>query len=210
MNIEKLVLVAELFDQLIGFASSYPSLEWGGVLIGERGKGVSRACIALFPSQKRQDRCYCEFDGSELVLIKNALNSENMRTTKWVNVGWIHTHPNLTVFLSGIDRKSFEAWSALDANAVAVVIDPFSNNKKIGVFDSAYNEIQIEITKELKVSDLSNIYTFRKEVTNEYGKEYAKDKWELPIMISPNVSDREILIEIGEPREYPLKRLNTE
>ncbi|MEM2900418.1 MAG: hypothetical protein QXT63_06455 [Thermoplasmata archaeon] len=206
MNVSKLIINADLFEQLIGFASSYPSLEWGGMLIGERRECYSKVCIAIFPSQKRQDRCYCEFDGGELVLIKNALSSENMQSSKWVNIGWIHTHPNLTVFLSGIDKRSFEAWSALDPLAVAVVIDPFSENKKIGAFDSRYEEIRIDILKEVCVSDVRNIDVFCKEVS----KEYTKKNWELPTVICPTISDREMLIEIGEMKEYPLKKLSAE
>ncbi len=202
MHAEKLIINAELLDSILGFASSYPSLEWGGMLVGHREGFVAHAVAAVFPAQKRQEMCFCEFDGLELVLVKNAINVTNESSTKkWATVAWVHTHPNLGIFLSGTDKRTFETWSALDPLAVAVVVDPFAKFEQVLACDCDLNGIPYELASELSVDELQSIFIFTEEVASVY---FAKGL-EVPTTIIPMASDRQMIVEIGLPREFTIR-----
>ncbi len=147
MNVSECVIDCALFRRLMEFASSYPDTEWGGMLIGSRKDGKALVAACIFPPQKTQHCTFCEFEGREIVLAKNALR-ESLECSPSSEikqiVAWVHTHPNLGIFLSGTDRTTFKMWTAFDHEALAVVIDPFSHEKALA-FSEELKQVKLSI-----------------------------------------------------------------
>jgi len=51
-----------------------------------------------------------------------------------LTLGWIHTHPTQTCFMSSVDLHTHAPYQALLPEAVAVVVAPTDNAKRVGVF----------------------------------------------------------------------------
>ncbi len=135
--ITKCIIDEGVLKNVLRFASHFSGIEWGGALLGWREGETTSVLACFFPPQIIQHGSYCEFDGKDLVRIKNALSEANTQFPKFrakMTVGWIHTHPGLSVFLSGQDVATFTTITALDPLAVAIVIDPSSKDRYNSVF----------------------------------------------------------------------------
>jgi proteasome lid subunit RPN8/RPN11 len=113
----------------------------GGLLIGhvdEQGRNV--CVVGFFPEQVEASSGYCEFDGSWVALSAAAIDHANAAaegpegTPDLRVIGWIHTHPEIKIYLSGIDIKTYKENLNMtkDGRFVAVVVDPLRG--KDGVF----------------------------------------------------------------------------
>lgn len=51
------------------------------------------------------------------------------RSNFFVVVGWYHSHPGFGCWLSGVDINTQQSFEALNARAVAVVVDPIQSVK---------------------------------------------------------------------------------
>jgi len=122
----------ELETSLMDFASRYRRREVGGALLGFREGRTSRVVAAVFPPQEISTAVRCEFETHALASICDALDElrESSRAGAELEglrvVGWVHTHPGLTVFLSLPDVRTFKQWASLDPNAIAIVVDPLA------------------------------------------------------------------------------------
>jgi hypothetical protein len=56
---------------------------------------------------------------------------------------WLHTHPNLSVFLSGTDRQTLTQIAGLDPDPRAVVVDVFQSRweDQVGVFNKDFKSV---------------------------------------------------------------------
>jgi len=136
------VVPRSLVEQAEAFTAPRGHLEMGGLLIGhvdDEGRNV--CAVGFFPEQIEATAGYCEFDGSWLAMSAAAIDHANSAadgdsedTPKLRVIGWIHTHPGLGIFLSGIDVRTYEANLNMtkDGRFVAVVVDPLEGND--GVF----------------------------------------------------------------------------
>ncbi|MHA2362310.1 MAG: hypothetical protein ACXAC7_00005 [Candidatus Hodarchaeales archaeon] len=77
-------------------------------------------------------------------------------------VGWIHSHPGLSLFLSGTDISTQNTYQLVDSRSVAIVVDPTkirSDYPGLEAFRLTngrdYNTIPIEIEE---IQDFTNIY----------------------------------------------------
>jgi len=114
----------------------------GGLLIGhvdEQGRNV--VVTGFFPEQTEASGGYCEFEGGFAAMAAGACDVANERcggphTPNLRVIGWIHTHPDIGIFLSGIDVRTFKNLRDMssDGRCVAVVVDPL--RKEHGVFRS--------------------------------------------------------------------------
>ena len=136
------VVPRSLVDQAEAFTAPRGHLEMGGLLIGHvDDKGRNVCAVGFFPEQIEATAGYCEFDGSWLAMsaaaidhANSAIDGDSGDTPNLRVIGWIHTHPGLGIFLSGIDVKTYEANLDMtkDGRFVAVVVDPLEG--KNGVF----------------------------------------------------------------------------
>ena len=136
------VVPRSLVEQAEAFTAPRGHLEMGGLLIGhvdDEGRNV--CAVGFFPEQIEATAGYCEFDGSWLAMsaaaidhANSAVDGDSEDTPKLRVIGWIHTHPGLGIFLSGIDIRTYEDNLNMtkDGRFVAVVVDPLEG--KDGVF----------------------------------------------------------------------------
>ena len=136
------VVPRSLVEQAEAFTAPRGHLEMGGLLIGhvdDEGRNV--CAVGFFPEQIEATAGYCEFDGSWLAMsaaaidhANSAVDGDSEDTPKLRVIGWIHTHPGLGIFLSGIDVRTYEGNLNMtkDGRFVAVVVDPLEGND--GVF----------------------------------------------------------------------------
>ena len=136
------VVPRSLVDQAEAFTAPRGHLEMGGLLIGHvDDKGRNVCAVGFFPEQIEATAGYCEFDGSWLAMsaaaidhANSAIDGDSGGTPNLRVIGWIHTHPGLGIFLSGIDVRTYEDNLNMtkDGRFVAVVVDPLEG--KNGVF----------------------------------------------------------------------------
>ena len=130
----------EIIDQTTAFTQPRGRLEMGGLLIGHIDHdGNNVVTCGFFPKQTEASPGYCEFDGGALAMAMDACDMANSRcggphTPNIQIIGWIHTHPDIGIFLSGIDIETFGNLRSnrQDGRFVAVVVDPL--RKEHGVF----------------------------------------------------------------------------
>jgi len=146
---------SSLIDQAAAFTAPRGRCEMGGLLLGHVDKdGNNVAVCGFFPEQTEAHGGYCEFDGSFNAVAAAACEYANEETKKdnipeVRIIGWIHTHPDIGIFLSGIDVDTFRELRdhCKERRFMAVVVDPlrqqngvFNNEKKPNEYKSAKGE----------------------------------------------------------------------
>lgn len=136
------IVPRSIVQQAMDFTAPRGRMEMGGLLIGHiDSDGVTHVVTGFFPEQLRATPGYCEFDGSWVALAASACNfanenSSDPSTPELRVVGWIHTHPDLGLFLSSIDVSTYSSLRGMvpDSRFIAIVVDPLRNED--GVFPS--------------------------------------------------------------------------
>ena len=136
------IVPRSIVQQAMDFTAPRGRMEMGGLLIGHiDSDGVTHVVTGFFPEQLRATPGYCEFDGSWVALAASACNfanenSSDPSTPELRVVGWIHTHPDLGLFLSSIDVSTYSSLREMvpDSRFIAIVVDPLRNED--GVFPS--------------------------------------------------------------------------
>jgi proteasome lid subunit RPN8/RPN11 len=143
-KVSEAVVPLSLVEQAEAFTAPRGHMEMGGLMIGhvdEQGRNV--CAVGIFPEQIQDTPSYCEFDGKWMAICAAAADYANTQieggsedTPNLRVIGWIHTHPGLGLFLSGIDIKTYEdnLNMTMDGRFVAVVVDPLEGDN--GVFVS--------------------------------------------------------------------------
>jgi proteasome lid subunit RPN8/RPN11 len=135
-------LISEsIIDQTKAFTAPRGHLEMGGLLIGHVDKDGNNICVTgFFPEQIQATPGYCEFDGKWMIIAAEAIRIANefiiqksSNSPKIRIIGWIHTHPDLGIFLSGTDIKTYKHLLNFspDGRFMAVVVDPLRNEHGI-------------------------------------------------------------------------------
>lgn len=111
--------------------------ERGGVLLGRRAGSLVLVGGAVFPPQLAGTQDYCAFDARVVDLLGHILGGladEPDGPIVGSIVGWVHTHPGLGLFLSDTDVGTLANWTDLDAQAIAIVVDPHSREQPFGAW----------------------------------------------------------------------------
>ena len=133
------VVPTDIIEQTRWFTAPRGRLEMGGLLFGHvDASGRNVIVCGFFPEQTQATSGYCEFDGRFLALASSLADRANEVGAEYIPqirvLGWIHTHPDIGIFLSGTDITTFGTMRAHsgDGRVVAVVVDPL--RKEHGVF----------------------------------------------------------------------------
>ena len=181
----------EIIEQTTVFTQPRGRLEMGGLLIGHVDhQGNNVVVCGFFPKQTEASPGYCEFDGGALAMAMDACDKANSRcggphTPNIQIIGWIHTHPDIGIFLSGIDIETFGNLRSnrQDGRFVAVVVDPL--RKEHGVFiteKAARNEDSQSAGAIVKLSeDLEARYN--KFLDRMRYFQYKKGKEDIPFIM---------------------------
>ncbi|KAL4399370.1 metal-dependent deubiquitinase [Malassezia pachydermatis] len=121
-----IVLPAIVATKFLALAEAHTraDIETIGILLG-RGEGTLHVTHLLLPPQHGTS-VSCVAHGEETIL---AYQLDNDLMT----LGWIHTHPTQTCFLSSLDLHTHASFQALLPEAIAVVCAP-SKQPSLGVF----------------------------------------------------------------------------
>ena len=130
-----------IIEQAAAFTAPRGRLEMGGVLVGHVDEnGANVTVTGFFPEQIEETSGYCMFDGKWMAIAAAACDYANSTVESEGPqirvIGWIHTHPDIGIFLSGIDVKTFQQLrnQCPERRFVAVVVDPLRNEH--GVFNT--------------------------------------------------------------------------
>eukprot|EP00271_Cylindrocystis_brebissonii_P021167 TRINITY_DN7423_c0_g1_i1.p1 TRINITY_DN7423_c0_g1~~TRINITY_DN7423_c0_g1_i1.p1 ORF type:complete len:536 (-),score=65.39 TRINITY_DN7423_c0_g1_i1:206-1813(-) len=107
-------------------ANTQRNLETCGVLAGVLKQGVFSVSTLILPKQQAtSDSC-------------STLNEEEIFDAQdkrgLFQLGWIHTHPSQSCFMSSIDLHTHYSYQVMLQEAVAIVMAPSDHSKKFGVF----------------------------------------------------------------------------
>ncbi|VAH60437.1 AMSH-like ubiquitin thioesterase 3 isoform X1 [Triticum dicoccoides] len=107
-------------------ANTKRSLETCGVLAGTLKKRTFHITTLIIPKQKSTSDS-CEATNEEELF-------EVQDKGSLFTLGWIHTHPTQSCFLSSIDLHNHYSYQVMLPEAIAIVMAPTDTRKKHGIF----------------------------------------------------------------------------
>lgn len=117
-QLRKVTVPASLMTQFLQAAESNTQreAETMGILCGKMSQGCFNITTLFIPKQKGgHDSCDMENE-EELIFFQDDHNL--------ITLGWIHTHPTQTAFLSSVDLHSHFPWQKMMPEAIAIVCSP--------------------------------------------------------------------------------------
>lgn len=126
--------------KIIYHAASSPSVEVAGLIIGrERKGGVIEVWDAVTGPQVGTAGSV-QLDEVFMARVADALHSANLGL---YIVGWYHSHPGLSIFMSATDVRTQLAYQAIYPKSVALVIDPAGYLRTNNVGDAVFKVFHI-------------------------------------------------------------------
>ncbi|KAK3164318.1 hypothetical protein QOZ80_1AG0015920 [Eleusine coracana subsp. coracana] len=107
-------------------ANTRRSLETCGVLAGTLKKRTFYVTTLIIPKQKSTSNT-CEATNEEELFEVQDMGS-------LFTLGWIHTHPTQSCFLSSIDLHNHYSYQVMLPEAIAIVMAPTDTTRKHGIF----------------------------------------------------------------------------
>lgn len=123
-------------------------------LVGYRRDDTTFVLGALFPPLLGASPTHATFDMKWETRLKRACRDLGLAPEIGV-VGWMHSHPRMSIFLSSVDEPTAAAFLRSDPLTVAVVVNPFSQDDPIGAFagNRTADRILVEFRSLLHVPD---------------------------------------------------------
>lgn len=119
--------LASTFSE-IAKSNTAKGIETCGVLLGFNQGSSMLVTTVVVPSQTgTRDTCET-LPGAEEKILSHALSND------LVCLGWIHTHPTQSCFLSSVDMHTTLAYQHMLPNAVAIVVAPTDEGLPVGVW----------------------------------------------------------------------------
>ncbi|VDK81553.1 unnamed protein product [Litomosoides sigmodontis] len=124
---KEVVVASDLVENFVRLAqiNTNRNVETCGILCGSLiGGGVCRITHAVVPKQTGAADSCDTYNEEEVFAYQDANNL--------ITLGWIHTHPSQTAFLSSIDLHTHCSYQLMLSEAVAIVVAPKFN--EVGIF----------------------------------------------------------------------------
>jgi STAM-binding protein len=119
--------LAETFNK-VADSNTRRGIETCGVLLGfKQGESLLLTTIVVPRQTGTRDTCEA-LPGAEEQILTYALTNE------LVCLGWIHTHPTQSCFLSSVDLHTTLAYQQMLPEAVAIVVAPTDTKLPLGIF----------------------------------------------------------------------------
>jgi proteasome lid subunit RPN8/RPN11 len=106
--------------KIIYHASSNPSVEVAGLLLGKESRGAVEVWDAVTGPQEGHAG-YVKLNEEVMAMVAEKLFALGLDV---YIVGWYHSHPGYGLFLSAVDVRTQLAYQALYSKSIALVIDP--------------------------------------------------------------------------------------
>jgi len=124
-NLHVPVALMECFLR-VAEANTAKNLETCGILAGSLKKRTFYVTTLIIPKQKSTSDS-CQATNEEEIF-------EVQDKGSLLPLGWIHTHPTQTCFLSSIDLHNHYAYQIMLPEAIAIVMAPTDTTRKHGIF----------------------------------------------------------------------------
>ena len=189
------------------FTAPKGRMEMGGLLFGHVDSSGRNVCVVgFFPKQTESTPAYCEFEGKWMAIgaaaahKANQVNADQEGTPTIRVIGWIHTHPDIRIFLSSTDVTTFSQMIDFspDGRFIAVVVDPLGD--KSGVFESPQQpnnyskpEGSLDLDKNLEDRYMAFLSEMER-VRHELGRD------ELPFIITGDLHNKHV--SRGNPDDF--------
>ena len=125
-GLRSVIIPLDLKEKFLDAASSntYQNIETAGILAGKLSQNSFRVSHVLIPKQKgTSDSCLTQNE-EEIFDVQDEYDL--------MTLGWIHTHPSQSAFMSSIDLHTHCSYQLLLPEAIAVVCSP--KHDSMGVF----------------------------------------------------------------------------
>lgn len=124
--LDELKIDRSVFEQFVDHTLRFSETEWGGLLLGKEIDGLIHGVAMVLPPQKTQSPGYCEFRRELFQVVYNSFEKidEVYDDHGFSIISWVHTHPDLSVFLSQTDVETFTYLTKLNPSLTAIVVDP--------------------------------------------------------------------------------------
>lgn len=118
----------KMMDEFMRMAKANTSrnLETCGVLAGSLKKGIFYVCTLIIPKQESTS------DSCQTVNEEEIFDCQDKRGL--FQLGWIHTHPSQSCFMSSIDLHTHYSYQIMLPEAIAIVMAPTDNSRTYGIF----------------------------------------------------------------------------
>ncbi|XP_062199403.1 AMSH-like ubiquitin thioesterase 3 [Phragmites australis] len=124
-NLHVPVTLMECFLR-VAEANTSKNLETCGILAGTLKKRTFYVTTLIIPKQKSTSDS-CQATNEEEIF-------EVQEKGSLLSLGWIHTHPTQTCFLSSVDLHNHYAYQVMLPEAIAIVMAPTDTTRKHGIF----------------------------------------------------------------------------
>jgi len=214
------IVPKEIIEQTTAFTQPRGRLEMGGLLIGHVDSyGNNVVVCGFFPRQDQASSGYCEFHGSFSAIAAAACDYANEKaggphTPDLRVIGWIHTHPDIGIFLSGIDVDTFGRLRthSFENRCVAVVVDPirkehgvFISEKKAQNRDASSADAEVNLAEDLEAR-------YHKFLNRLRAVQTKKGKTEIPFILPGVLYQQRVAMgdvdDIMEAKLQTLDKLN--
>ncbi|XP_022733829.1 AMSH-like ubiquitin thioesterase 2 isoform X3 [Durio zibethinus] len=124
----KLIKSARLMEDFLELAkdNTEKDLETCGVLGAFLEKGTFYVTTLIIPKQESTSNSCQAVNEEEIFAIQN--------DRSLFPVGWIHTHPSQSCFMSSIDLHTQYSYQVMVPEAFAIVVAPTDNSRSYGIF----------------------------------------------------------------------------
>lgn len=144
---EKIQISLSAMAEMLSFDFSHEGQETAGLLIGHEENDIVYIDQIRVGEQKGNP-VHVEISMEELT---NAAIEISSRNDNKVIVGWFHTHPGLTAFLSSTDVKTQSIYQSLMPNAIAIVIDGVKYQRSYNYEDLDFGVFRVINSKQTRL-----------------------------------------------------------
>ncbi|KAI8894639.1 JAB1/Mov34/MPN/PAD-1 ubiquitin protease-domain-containing protein [Globomyces pollinis-pini] len=120
----KVLLASQVHLLFSTYALSNESEEVAAMMLGSVLDGCLSISDVVFCSRKDKRKDRVEISNEQLMLAMEKADSLGLRV-----LGWMHSHPKITVLPSHVDLKTQLSFQALDANFVGIIYSCFHENQ---------------------------------------------------------------------------------
>ena len=131
-NFRTIIVPADLTPKFLDLAQSNTTrnVETCGILAGKLNQNVFTLSHCIIPKQSgSSDTCTTDQEHE----LFDAIDQLNL-----ITLGWIHTHPSQTAFLSSIDLHTHYGYQIMIPEAIAIVCAPSFNENKFFILSPDY------------------------------------------------------------------------
>ncbi|MCE7737009.1 MAG: hypothetical protein GPJ54_19140 [Candidatus Heimdallarchaeota archaeon] len=133
--------------EMIKYDLSNPGKETAGLLIGEEIDGIVHI-DEIRVGKQSGNAVHVEISEEELAMAAIEIRE---RDDNKVIVGWWHTHPGMSSFMSGTDVNTQRMYQALMPNSVAIVIDNVKYSETASIDDLDFGVYRIIDGKSVRI-----------------------------------------------------------